>query len=139
MKIQSPRPQYLSVALLLLFLVLAGCTPNDTNPSVPTAPDNLQASTQSSSTIALSWTAATTPANGGSVSGYSLERKTGSGTYAAVRALRFDATTFTDIGLTASTTYTYRLRAQNAFGFGPYSGEVSATTAAAAKASLPTR
>lgn len=139
MKMQSPRPLSLIAALLLLLLVLAGCTANDTNQSVPTAPSNLQASAQSSSTVALSWTAATTPANGGGLTGYSLERKTGSGTYAVVRALRFDATTFTDIGLTASTTYTYRLRAQNAFGFGPYSGEASATTAAAAKASLPTR
>lgn len=136
---KSSRPLPFLAALSLLLLVLAGCTPNDTNQSVPTAPGNLTATAQSSSTVALSWTAAQTPANGGGVTSYSLERKTGSGSYAVVAAPRSDATAYTNIGLIASTTYTYRLRAQNAFGFGPYSGEVSATTTTAAKASLPTR
>lgn len=43
-----------------------------------------------------------------------------------------DFTTFTDIGLMPSTTYTYRVRAFNAIGASSFSDEASATTAAKA-------
>jgi hypothetical protein len=38
------------------------------------------------------------------------------------------ATTFTDAGLALRTTYTYRVRAHNAFGDSPYSNTASART-----------
>ena len=109
-------------------LGLTACIPSDTDNSAPSAPGNLTASASSSNTIALSWTAAQTPANGGGVTAYRLERKTGVGAFALVATPKFNATSYSDAGLTAGTAYTYRLKAQNAFGFGPYSSESSAST-----------
>lgn len=134
---KSLRQFHLHAALSLVLIGLAGCSPEDTNDSTPGAPGNLQATAQTANSVTLSWTTAYTPANGGGVTGYSLESKTGSGTYSVVASPRYDATTYTVTGLTPNTTYTFRLRAANAFGTGPYSSEVSATTSAA-QASLAT-
>ncbi len=113
--------------LVLLTGILSACSPDDTNPRTPVI-GNLTASPQSQTVIALTWTPAQTPANGGGVTAYSLERKTGAGAFAVVATPRFDATNYSDAARTAGTTYMYRLRAQNAFGFSGYSNEATATT-----------
>jgi hypothetical protein len=88
--------------------------------TVPGNPTNLTAATSSTS-VTLNWTAAP------GATSYSLERKTGSEAFVAVGTVA--TTTTTDGGLTASTTYTYRVKAVNAKGSS--SGvEVSATTTA---------
>jgi N-acetylneuraminic acid mutarotase len=91
--------------------------------SVPAAPTNLSAVTVSASEIKLTWTD-----NANNESAYEVERKTGSGVFARVVTLPAGSTTYSDKGLSPSTTYVYRVRATNALGPSGYSGEDSATT-----------
>ena len=93
----------------------------------PEAVDDLAATATSASAINLAWTA---PGDGGSaITRYRLERKTGGGSFSPVSSsIAADATSHTDSGLNAGTTYTYRIRAVNAVGNGGWSSEASATT-----------
>ena len=78
-----------------------------------------------STRIDLSWTAPND--HGSAITRYELQRKTGTGSYAAVTpAPAASATTYRDTGLTVGTTYTYRLRAYNAIGARGWSNEASA-------------
>src|SRR5207247_2393900 len=91
----------------------------DTTP--PSAPSNLTATAASSTQINLSWTAATDNVG---VTGYLIERCQGAGcsSFAQV-ATTTGATTFSDVGLAASTSYSYRVRANDGAGnLGPFSG-----------------
>ncbi len=92
-------------------------------PGTPANPATFTATAASSSQIDLSWSAVT------GASSYTLERKSGAGAYAAISSPT--TTTYSDTGLTASTAYTYRLKAVNSSGSS--SGiEATATTQAAA-------
>ncbi len=92
---------------------------------VPTAPANLAASARSKSSIALSWANTTTDQTA-----VIVERCKGVGctSFARVATLGGSATTFTDIRLSARTTYTYRVAARNAVGTSPYSNIAAAQT-----------
>ena len=91
--------------------------------SPPSAPSGLTATTISSSQINLSWTDVATE------TGFKIERKTGAGgTYSQIATVGTGVVTYNDTGLTANTTYFYRVRATNAGGDSPYSSEASATT-----------
>jgi hypothetical protein len=93
----------------------------------PIAPAALMASAQSSSQINVTWTD-----NSSNETGFSLERKTGSaGTWAEIAALGANATSYSDTGPSAGTTYFYRVRATNSAGSSAYSNEASATTSSA--------
>ncbi len=87
----------------------------------PNAPSNLAASTVSSGQISLSWND-----NSNNESGFKIERKQGSGSYSQVGTA--SGSSFTDSGLSASTSYTYKVRAYNSAGNSAYTGEASATT-----------
>ena len=89
-------------------------------------------STNSGTEIDLAWTA---PANhGAAISSYTLQRKTGSGSYANVSTtIAAGATSYSDTGLTAGTTYTYQIRAVNSEGDAPWSNAASETTASPPK------
>ncbi len=92
--------------------------------NVPAAPSNLTANASSSSQIDLSWTD-----NSSNETGFKIERKTGSGgTYSQIGTVGAGVVTYSDTGLTASTTYYYRVRATNAAGDSAYSAEAFATT-----------
>jgi subtilisin family serine protease len=95
-------------------------------PMPPTAPTNLAATAASTSRIDLSWRD-----NSGNESGFSIERKTGSGSWSQIDTVDANVTAFADTGLSASTTYGYRVRAYNADAVSAYSNEASATTAEA--------
>ena len=57
---------------------------------------------------------------------FKIERKTGSsGTYKEIATVGPNVTNYTDTGLSASTTYFYRVRAYNLAGHSAYSNEVS--------------
>jgi hypothetical protein len=94
--------------------------------SLPAAPSGLSATAASSSQINLAWTD-----NANNETGFKIERKTGAGgTYAQINTVGANITTYNDTGLSASTAYYYRVRANNAAGDSAYSNEANATTAA---------
>src|SRR5229473_3316103 len=95
----------------------------------PTAPGNLTATASGPVQINLSWTAATE--TGGTISQYLIERCTGATCSNFVQVGTSATTTFNDTGLTASTSYNYRVRATDASNnLGPFSNTASATTPA---------
>jgi len=108
------------------------------NPTVPQPPTNLSATSASTSQINLSWSA---PAdNGGSaITGYQIERSTDSGSTwsVLVPSTGSVSTTYSDTGLAASTSYTYRVSAINGIGTSSPSNTSSATTGTVATAPQP--
>jgi hypothetical protein len=94
--------------------------------TLPTAAAGLSASALSSSSISLSWTAAT------GATGYNIYRGTSAGGESAtpVNGVPVVGTTFTDTGLAESTAYYYVVKAVNAGGSSAASNEATATTPA---------
>lgn len=90
------------------------------------APTNLTATTASSSKINLAWSHDSL-----NETGYSIERKSGSGDFTEITETAANVNSYSDTGLTANTTYTYRVKA---LGNGDnvkssdYSNEASAKT-----------
>jgi chitodextrinase len=106
----------------------------DTQP--PTAPGTPALSVVSSTQINVAWAAATDNVG---VTGYFVERCAGVGCSSFAQVGAPTTTSFNDTGLTASTTYTYRVRATDAANnLGPYSVTVSATTQAPPDTQPPT-
>ncbi len=66
--------------------------------------------------------------DGGGSLGYEIERKEGSGTFSHVATVSGTDYYYLDEDLSPGTSYTYRMRAYNYFGYSDYTGEVSATT-----------
>ena len=96
----------------------------DTTP--PTAPSNLTATAASASQINLAWTASTDNVG---VTGYLVERCSGAGCTNFAQIGTPTSTSFSDTGLTASTSYSYRVRATDAAGnLSAYSNIATATT-----------
>src|SRR6185436_2476989 len=105
----------------------------DTTP--PSAPGALTASAASSTQINLSWGAATDNVG---VTGYRVERCSGVGCTTFAQIATPTGTSFNDLGLTASTSYSYRVRAVDAAGnSGAFSNTSSATTQASADTAPP--
>lgn len=92
----------------------------------PAAPTGLTATAASSSQINLAWTDA---AN--NETGFRIERATGTGAFAEIATVGANVTSYQSGGLTASTAYSYRVRATNSAGNSAYSNTASATTSAA--------
>jgi chitodextrinase len=106
----------------------------DTTP--PTAPSGLGATVTSSSQINLSWTASTDNVG---VTGYKVERCQGASCTTFAQIAAPTTTTYSDTGLTASTSYSYRVRATDAAGnLSGYSNTASATTNSAGDTTPPT-
>jgi len=109
--------------------VSAGGPPPDTTP--PTAPTGLSATAAGTTQINLAWTASTDNVG---VTGYRVERCQGAGCTTFAQIATLTATSFSDTGLTAATSYSYRVRAADAAGnLSGYSSVASATTAGAAQ------
>ena len=105
----------------------------DTQP--PTAPSGLTATAAGATQINLSWTASTDNVG---VTGYRVERCQGASCVNFVQVATPTGASHADIGLAASTTYRYRVRATDGVNFSGYSNEASATTAAAGDTQPPT-
>jgi chitodextrinase len=104
----------------------------DTMP--PTSPSNLTAIAASSSQINLGWTASTDNVG---VTGYRVERCQSAGCSNFVQIATPATTTFNDTGLTASTSYSYRVRAADAAGnLSGFSNTATATTSSSAPISV---
>jgi len=102
--------------------------------AVPPAPTGLTATASSSSAIALSWTAVTPPANC-TISSYNVYASTTSdftpGTGNLISS-GLTSTSYSDLGLSASTTYYFVVEALDADGTSSASAQQSATTLVAA-------
>ena len=97
--------------------------------TAPRPPTALTATTISSSQINLSWTAPSS--NGGSaITGYKIEGSTNGGaTWSAIVSNSGSTgTTYSNTGLAANTTYSYRVSAINSVGTGAPSNTASAST-----------
>ena len=117
---------------LMQFVALRLANGGDTNTQALTAPSGLTAMAGSSSQINLSWTGSTDNIG---VSGYLVERCTGSScaNFTQVGSVGAGVTSFSDVGLQASTAYSYRVRASDTATLSSgYSAPVSAVTGAAA-------
>ena len=90
--------------------------------SRPPAPATLSAKVLSSSQIQLTWS------NVSGEDGYWIERSRDGKTWTRVAVTAADVTTFTDSGLSARTTYYYRVQAYNTAGASAYSPVAKATT-----------
>ena len=96
-----------------------------TEPIYPLAPSDLLANAASSNRINLSWTD-----HAAYETGFVIERKTGSGSYAQIATVGENITRYQDSGLTEGAAYSYRVRAINADGVSAYCNEVTATPSA---------
>ncbi|PYS25775.1 MAG: hypothetical protein DMG11_22200, partial [Acidobacteria bacterium] len=101
----------------------------------PTVPSNLTATAASSSQINLTWTASIDNVG---VTGYRVERCQGAGCASFAQIATPAGTTYNDLGLTAATSYSYRVLATDAAGnLSGYSTVAIATTNTAPPASGP--
>lgn len=99
-----------------------------TGGSVPVSPSNLAATTASSSQINLTWVD-----GDNTEQGFRLERCTGldCSDFTQFATVGTNVTGYSDTGLAASTSYSYRVRAYNSAGDSGYSNTASAVTPAA--------
>ena len=128
------------ICALCLSFVVAGCKsgsyapPPDT--SAPTAPASLTAAVVSDTQINLAWMASTDNVG---VTGYMVERCMGAACSNFAQVATPAGTTFSDMGLTASTSYSYRVRATDvANNLSAYSSTASASTPAPPDTTPPT-
>ena len=92
-------------------------------PTAPASPSSLKASAASTSSITVSWTDSSSDE-----SGFRLERSANGVDFTEVASLGANTTSFGDGGLSAKTTYWYRVRAFNSVGNSGYPNTPSATT-----------
>ncbi|MDO9535639.1 MAG: fibronectin type III domain-containing protein [Bacillota bacterium] len=90
---------------------------------VPESPSNLEAAVVTDTRVSLTWTDTSN-----NETGFKIERKTSTGAYSQIAAVAANSTSFLDTGLTAGSTYTYRVRAYNAAGDSNYSNEATVFT-----------
>lgn len=94
--------------------------------SPPAAPTNLAASAASSTRIDLTWTDGSS-----NETGFKIERRSGSGAFSQIATVGAGVAATSDIGLSPSTSYSYRVRATNGAGDSAYSNTATVSTPAA--------
>ena len=94
-------------------------------PVLPAAPTNLAANTVSSSQINLTWTD-----NANNESGFRIEQSTDGTNFTQIATAGSNAVSLSVTGLSASTTYFYRVASFNSAGDSGFSNTASATTSA---------
>jgi hypothetical protein len=92
-------------------------------PNPPPAPSGLTATGVSTSQINLAWTD-----NAGNESGFKIERSSDGVNFSQIATAGANATSYSNTGLPAGTTYYYRVRAYNADGDSNYSNTANGTT-----------
>lgn len=98
-------------------------TKDTTPPTPPAAPSNLNAAAASSSAINLSWTD-----NASNESGFDIERSLNGSTWSALASVGSNVISYANSGLSANSTYFYRVRAKNSGGNSAFSNVANATT-----------
>ena len=110
----------------LLYTPPTGFGPPPPPPSPPAAPTGLAATTFDQQRVDLGWTD-----NSSDETGFELQRSTdGFATFVVIN-LGANVTSYSNTGLAASTTYSYRVRANNVGGPSGFSNTANATTSAA--------
>ena len=94
-----------------------------TQTAPPAAPTSLIATATSTTAISLNWTD-----NSNNETGFFVERSTDDSTWTQIASVNANVTTYSDSGLSSSTTYYYRVRANNAGGNSAYTNVSNATT-----------
>jgi len=109
----------LSVVIAYLFSAIASSPP-----SVPAAPTMLTATVASCSCINLRWTD-----NSSNETGFKIERcqGPGCGSFTQIALVGANITTYSDTGVSAGVSYSYRVRAYNTGGNSAYSNTATAT------------
>lgn len=95
----------------------------------PNAPSNLVAKAKSANQIDLQWVDKSTNESDNET-GFEIERRTKGVAFAKIATTKANVTTYSDMGLTANTTYEYRVRAVNSAGASAYSSGYLQTTQA---------
>lgn len=121
----SHRDGTLGTATFDHVVVSGGSTPPPTTVIAP--PSGLTATAVSSSQIDLSWAD-----NSTNETGFEVERSTDGVNFSRATTMAANVTRFSDLGRSAATTYTYRVRAIGAGVASSYSTAASATTGAIA-------
>src|SRR5205807_1708684 len=85
-------------------------------------PSGLSATATSSTAINLTWVS-----NSTNETSFKIERALGAGAFSQVGTVGAAVTTYADRGLTAGTTYSYRVRASNSGGYSAYSNTATAS------------
>ncbi len=116
-----------------MFLAFGCTTDNSGNTTVvPLAPTGLTATVVSTTQVKLNWTD-----NATNETGYKIQRKTGNGIFADIASTGTYITTHDDLGLTANTSYTYRVYAFNNAGNSiQYSNEVTVNTSTVSNSNI---
>jgi chitodextrinase len=123
------RPARGLLTALLALLLAAPCPLQAADTTAPSTPTGLTANAVSASRIDLTWSAST---DNVAVTGYRVRRD------GKLLTTVGNVTTFQDTGLTASTTYSYTVRALDAAGnVSPISSSASATTRATSDTTAP--
>jgi Phage-related protein, tail component len=91
--------------------------------AAPAAPSQLAANGISASEIDLSWVD-----NATNETALLVERSTDNVSFTQIASLAAGSTSYPNTGLASGTTYYYRVRAQNSFGFSAYSNVANSTT-----------
>lgn len=105
--------------------------------TVPETPTAISAGSATSSSLLVSWTA---PSNNGgaAISDYWLQYSSNSGsTWETFTASASATASRTVTGLTASTSYIFRVAAKNSVGYGPFSDSSTAVSTSAASSPAP--
>jgi hypothetical protein len=100
--------------------------------TVPTAPATLTATAQSSSSIVLTWADKSSDETG-----FKVQRSLDGVNWSEIASLGSNVTSFTNTGLSAGKTYSYRVYAYNSIGNSGFSNTASATTAAGGTDTTP--
>jgi hypothetical protein len=119
----SPEP---SATPIPSFIPLPSLSPNEQPPDAPSAP-SLQLSGVTAHTMSIRWTDGP---GGGPVQKWEIWRRNGTGQWFKLGELAPGAHTLTNSQLSASTSYSYRVRGVNVAWLGPFSNVITATTAA---------
>jgi len=93
---------------------------------IPGAPQSLTETVNSSGQVVLPWTPADSIATW-----LHIERQIAGSSFTEIATVPATATTYTDQAVTAGAAYQYRIRAENDYGFSPYSAVVTATISVA--------
>jgi hypothetical protein len=97
----------------------------------PLAPTGLAGTAAGQTQVNLTWTD-----NSAGETGYEVQRKTGSGSFATLANLAANSTSHSDPTASEATAYTYRVRASNSGASSGFSSEISVTTPPAAPSGL---